>query len=125
MSIDKKHLATILELFTTKEMFNPIDKKYSAKNAARLCQPFCDSKANRKQKNVSVMEKYESMLNFNAEIYIQNLKLAFQDKYMINFILANILSNYEGIIDNHNLCNTLTLDGAVRVFHTKKTELTN
>ncbi len=68
MSVDKVHLATILELSTPKEMFNAIDKKYLATNAARICQLFCDCQAISKQKNVSVMEKYKSRLNFNVEI---------------------------------------------------------
>ncbi len=34
MSVDKSHLATILELSNTKEMFEALDKKYSATKAA-------------------------------------------------------------------------------------------
>ena len=65
MSVDKSHLATILELSSPKEMFEALDKKYSASNAARLRQLLCDCQAVSTQKNVGVMEKYESMLDLN------------------------------------------------------------
>lgn len=38
MSVDKAHLAMILELSTPKEMFNALKKKYPATNAAHLRQ---------------------------------------------------------------------------------------
>ena len=37
MSIDKFHLAIILELSTSKMIFEALDKKYSASNSACLC----------------------------------------------------------------------------------------
>ena len=102
MSVDKAHLAAILELSTPREMFNALDKKYSATNAARLRQLLCDCQAISTQKNVPVMEKYESMLNLNAEIRVQKPELAFRDEHLINFLLASMPSTYEGIIDNLN-----------------------
>ena len=57
ISVDKAHLATILELFTPNEVFNALDKKYSTTNAARLCQLFRDCQAVSTQKNVPFMEK--------------------------------------------------------------------
>ena len=65
------------------------------------------------------------MLNFNTEISIQKPKLAFQNKNLINFLVASILSTYKGVIDNFNIQDTLILDGAVCALHTKKTELIN
>ena len=123
MSVDKFHLATILELSTSKEMFEALDKKYSATNAARLRQLLRDCQAISTKKNVAVMEKYEAMLNLNAEISIQNPELAFRDEHLINFLVASMPSTYEGVIDNLNIRDTLTLDGAVRALHTKETEL--
>ncbi len=125
MSIDKAHIATILELSTPKEMFNALDHNYSARIAACLRQLLHDCQATSKQKNVSVMKKYESMLNLNAEIHLQKLELTFSDEYLINFPLASIPSTYEEIIDNLNMGDTLMLDGAVCALCTKETELTN
>lgn len=39
--------------------------------------------------------------------------------------MASISSTYKRIIDNFNMQNTLILDGAIYVFDTKKTKLTN
>ena len=125
MSVDKSHLATIRELSTSEKMFEALDKKYSATNATRLRQLFCDCQAISTQKNVTVMGKYEAMLNLNAGIRIQKPELAFRDKHLINFLLASMPSIYEGIIDNLNMRDTLTLDDIVRVFRTKETELTD
>ena len=77
MSVDKSHLATILELSTLEEMFEALDKKYSATNAVCFHQLLCDYQAISIQKNVAVMKKYEAMLNVNAKIRIQNPKLVF------------------------------------------------
>ena len=52
MSVDKSHLATILELSTSEEMFEALDKKYSATNAARLRQLLRNCQAISTQKNV-------------------------------------------------------------------------
>ena len=60
MNVDMAHLATILELSTPKEMFNALDKKYSATNAARLLQLLCDCQAISTQKDVPVMEKCDA-----------------------------------------------------------------
>ena len=92
MSVDKAHRATILDRPTPKEMFNVFDKKYSATNAARLHLFFRECQAIRTQKQVLVIEKYMSMLNFNAKICVQKPELAFWNKHLINFLPANILS---------------------------------
>ena len=113
MSVDKAHLASILELSTPKEMFNALDKKYLATNAIPLCQLFCDCQAISIQENVLVMEKYKSMLNLNKEIRVQKPEYAIWDEYLINFLLASIPSTYEGIIDNLNIRDALTLDVVV------------
>lgn len=42
MSIDKSYLATIFELSILEKMFKVLNKKYSATNAARLYQLFCN-----------------------------------------------------------------------------------
>lgn len=42
MSVDKAHLAMIMELSTTKEMSNAPEKKYPATNAAHLRQRLPD-----------------------------------------------------------------------------------
>ncbi len=125
MSVNKSHLATILELSSPKEMFEALDKKYSATNAARLRQLLCDRQAISTQKKITIMEKYEAMLNLNAEIRVQKPELAFRDEHLINFLLASLPSTYEGIIDNLNMRDTLTLDGAVRALCIKETELTD
>ncbi len=125
MSVDKTHLATILELSDPKDMSNALDQKYSASNAARFRQLLCDCQAVSTEKNVGVMEKYKSMLNLNEEIRMQKPELAFRDKHLTNFLLASMPSTYEGIIDNLKMCNILTLEETVRVFHTKETELTD
>ena len=125
MSVDKFHLATILELSTSKEMFEAFDKNYSATNAARLRQLLRDCQAINTKKNVAVMEKYEEMLNLNAEIHIQKPELAFRDEHLINFLVASMPSTYEGIIDNLNMRDTLTLDDVVRALRTKEIEFTD
>ena len=125
IGLDKAHLATILELSTPKEMFNALDKKYSATNAARLRQLLRDCQAISTQKNVPVMKKFESMLNLNAEIRVRKPELAFQDKHLINSLLASMPSTYEGIIDNLNMRDTPTLDDADRAICTEETELTD
>ena len=71
------------------------------------------------------MEKYESMLNLNAEIRIQKPELAFRDEHLVNFLLASMPSTYEGIIDNLNMRDVLSLERKVRAFRTKETELTD
>ncbi len=71
------------------------------------------------------MEEYKSMLNLNEEIHFQKPELAFWDEHLINFLPASIPSTYEGIIDNLNMLDTLTLGGAVRALRTKEIELTN
>ena len=114
MSVDKSHLATILELSNPKEMFEALDKKYSATNAARLRPLLRDCQAISTQKNVAVIEKYEAMLNLNAEIRIQKPELAFQDEHLINFLVASMPSTYEGIIHNLNMRETLTLEEILR-----------
>lgn len=70
MSVDKYHLATILEPVISEEMFEALDKKYSTTNFTCLCQLFCDCQAINTQKNVVVLEKYKEMLNLNIEICI-------------------------------------------------------
>ena len=125
MSVDKTHLATILELSDPKDMFDALDQKYSASNAARLRQLLRDCQAVSTQKNVGVMEKYESMLNLNAEIRVQKPELAFRDEHLTNFLLASMPSTYEGIIDNLNMRDILTLEETVRALRTKETELTD
>lgn len=65
------------------------------------------------------------MLNFNAEIYIQKRKLAFQDKHLTNFFIASIFFIYKGIIDNFNMHNILILEEIVCVFYIKETKHTN
>lgn len=123
MSVDKSHLATILELSSPEEMFEALDKKYSATNSARLRQLLRNCQAISTQKNVAVVEKYEAMLNLNAEIRIQKPELAFRDEHLINFLVASMPSTYEGIIDNLNMRETLTLEETVRALRTKETEL--
>ncbi len=95
MSVDKTHLATLLELSYPKDMFDALHQKYSASNAARLRQLLCDCQAVSTQKNVRVMEKYESILNLKAEIRVQKHKLAFRDEHLTNFLLASMPSTYE------------------------------
>ena len=65
------------------------------------------------------------MLNLNAEICLQKLEISFQDKHLFKFLLASIPSTYEGIINNLNIRDILTLDGAVCAFRKKETELTD
>lgn len=108
MSVDKSHLATILELSSPEEMFKALDKKYSATNSARLRQLLRDCQAISTQKNVAVVEKYEAMFNLNAEIRIQKPELAFREEHLINFLVASMPSTYESIIDNLNMRETLT-----------------
>lgn len=45
MSVDKSHLATILELFSPKEIFEALDKKYSVTNSTYLRQLLRDCQA--------------------------------------------------------------------------------
>lgn len=123
MSVDKSHLTTILELATPEEMFKALDKNYSATNPARLRQLLCDCKAISTQKNAGVVEKYEAILNLNAAIRIQKPELAFWDEHLINFLVSSMLSSYEGIIDNLNIRDALTLEETVRAFYIKETEL--
>ena len=73
MSVNKSHLATILELSTSEEMFEALDKKYSA--TKRCSSPSTSSRLST-QKNVAVMEKYEATLSLNAEIRVQKCKSA-------------------------------------------------
>ena len=121
MSVDKSYLATIFDISSQKEMFEALDKKNFATNTARLRQLLRDCQAISTQRNIKVMEKYEAMLNPNAEIYIQKLELALQDKNLINFFMTSIPSTYEEIIDNLNMCDILTLDGTVCVHRIKET----
>lgn len=113
----------ILKLFISKEMFEALDKKYSVTNIICLYQLFCNYQAISTKKNVTIIEKYEKMLNFNAEICIQKPELTFQDKHLINFFVTSLSSTYGRIIDNLNMRDTLTLDGAVCAFCTKKPSL--
>lgn len=112
MSVDKTHLATILKLSDPKDMFNALDKKYSATNVARLRQLLSDSQTVSTQKNVGVLQKHEAILNLNAEIRVQKPELAFHDVHLINFLLASMPTTYESIIDNLNMRETLTLEDA-------------
>ena len=125
MSVDKSNLATILELSNTKEMFEALDKKYSATKAACPRQLLRNCQAISTQKSVTVMKKYEAMLNLNVEIGIQKPEFTFPDEHLINFLLARMPPTYEGIIYNLKMRNTLTLNGAVRALCKKETELTN
>ena len=59
-------------------MFEALDKKYSAINAAYLYQLLCDCQTISIKTNIVMIEKYEEMLNLNAEIRIQKLKVVFQ-----------------------------------------------
>ncbi len=114
MSVDKSHLVTILEISSPKEMFEALDKKYSVTNSARLRQLLRNCQAISTQKNVAVEEKYEVMLNLNAEIRIQKSELTFRDEHLINFLVASMPSTYESIVDNLNMRETLTLEETVR-----------
>ena len=125
MSMDKTHLATILELSDPRDMFDTFDQKYSASNVARLHQLLRDCQAVSTQKNVGVMEKYESVLNLNAKIRVRKPELAFRDEHLTNFLLASMPFTYEGIIDNLNMRDALTLEETVRALRTKETELTD
>lgn len=125
MRMDKTYLATILELFDPNNIFDILDWKYSVFNSAHLCQLFCKCQVVSIQKNVRVIEKYKSILDFNVKIRMQKPKLVFWNKYLINFHLASIFFTYEGIIDNLNMRNILMLEEIVCAFYTKKIELTN
>lgn len=65
------------------------------------------------------------MLNLNVEIQIQKPKFAFCDEHLINLLLASMFTTYEGIINNLNIRDTLTIDGVVYTLQTKEIELTN
>ena len=65
------------------------------------------------------------MFSLNINIYIQKSELAFWDKYLINFFLANISSTYKGIIDNLNIYDILILEKMVYILHIKKTKFIN
>ncbi len=125
ISVDKTNLVTILELSDPKDMFNALDQKYSTSNAARLRQLLCDCQAVSTQKNVGVMEKYESMLNLNVEIRLQKSELAFRNEHLTNFLLASIPSTYESIIDNLNMRDILTWEETVRALRTKENKITD
>lgn len=125
VSVDKTHLATILELSDPRNMFDTLDRKYSASKAARLRQLLRDCQTVSTQKSVGVIEKYESMLNLNAGIRVQKPELAFRYKHLTIFLLASMSATYEGIIDNLNMRNVLTLEETVRALCIKETELTN
>lgn len=113
MSINKSHLATILELSSPKEIFEALDKKYSATNSICLHQLFRNCPAISTQKNVVVVEKYKAMLNFNTKICIQKLEFTFRHKHLINFLMASIPSIYESIVNNLNMCETLNLEKTI------------
>lgn len=113
MSVDKAYLAIILELCNPQDMFEALDYKYSATNAACLHQLLRDCQAISMQKKVPGMEKYV-VLNLNTEIRVQKKELAFQNAHLINFFLPSMTSSYEGIINNLNMKNILTLEGSVR-----------
>lgn len=70
ISADKSQLATILKLFDLKEMFEALDRNYSITNSTCLYQLLRHCQATSNQKNVSVVEKYETMLNLNTKICI-------------------------------------------------------
>lgn len=124
MSVDKIHQVIVFELSDLKDMVYTLDQKYSASNITRLCQLLLDCQTVNMQKNIEVIEKYKSILNFSEEICIQKPKLAFQDKYLINFFLASKPPTYGSIIDDLNMRYLWTLEGTVCAFCTKKTELT-
>ena len=65
------------------------------------------------------------MLNLNAKIHVQKPKLAFWDKHLTSFLPASMLFTHEGIINNLNMRNILTLEEKVCAPCTKETELTN
>lgn len=125
MSVNKSHLTTILELSNPKKIYKALHKKYCITNVARLCQLLRDCQAISTQKNISVIKKFETMLNFNAEICIQKPEFAFRDKHLINFLVASMSSTYENIIDNLNMCKTLILEETFCALQIKETELNN
>lgn len=94
ISVDKSHIAIILELSSPEKIFEAFDKKYSATNTACLRQLLRDYQAIRTQKNVAVVEKYKAILNLNVKIRIQKPEPAFQDEHLINFLVASIRSTY-------------------------------
>lgn len=57
------------------------------------------------------------------KIHIQKPGLTFWDKHLINFLVASMPFTYEGIINNLNMCNVLTLEETVHAFCTKETKL--
>lgn len=56
-------------------------------------------------------------------IHIEKPKLDFSNKYLIEFLIANMRFSYEGVIDNLNICNVLMLEKTIRSFYTKETKL--
>ena len=125
MNVDKTHLATILKFSDSKDLFDTLDPKYSTSNASRLHQLFHNCQAVSTQKSLGVIEKYKSILNFNAKIRIQKPKLVFGDKHLTNFFLASMPSTCEGIIDNLNIHNILTFEKTFYIFCIKEMEFTD
>lgn len=71
------------------------------------------------------MKNYNVIWNVNVEIYLQKLKLAFEIKYLMSFLLASMLFTYKKIINNGNIYNTLIFDGAIHAFQRKETKVIN
>lgn len=125
MNIDKSYLTTILELSCPEKIFKAHNKNFFVTSSAYLDQLFCNCESISTQKNIAVVEKYETILNINAEIRIQKHKLAFWDKHIFNFLLTSMPSIYESLIDNLNICKILMLAKTVCSLKIKETKLNN
>lgn len=105
ITVDKTHLATILELGDHREIFNALDKKYLATNLARLRQLLRDCQSASTQMNVGVTQKHEAMLNLDAKIRVQKPELAFHET-ICQLPPRSMPSTYESIIDHLNMRDT-------------------
>ncbi len=85
--------ATIFEPSTSKKIFKAFDKKYCTTKTACFGQYLYDCQATNIQRIVAILKKYEVMLNFNLEIYVQKPKFAFQNKNL-NVFFASISFTY-------------------------------
>lgn len=65
------------------------------------------------------------MLNFNTKIYVQKHELAFRDECPTNFFFTSMPATYEGLTDNFNMHNILTLEKTVHTLCIKETKFTN
>jgi gag-polypeptide of LTR copia-type len=122
--VSEIHKTIVIELSTSKEVFDLLPAQYTSKNKAGLKQLFREIFEVKDSIGMSVVEKATKLRNLNAEIRLQDEKQALCDAALVTLLCSSMDESFEGVIDIMNAKDTdITLEEAQRILCEKETAL--